>query len=75
LEAADLIIVHFDPATQSPITMLELGLFAMSGKLVVCCPQGFWRKGNIDIVCEKYGIEQVANIEALINSIQQKNGQ
>jgi nucleoside 2-deoxyribosyltransferase len=70
LEAADLIVCYFSPETQSPVTMLELGLFARSGKLVVCCPEGFWRKGNIDIVCEKYGIPVVETLEELIRHTQ-----
>lgn len=67
LEKADLIVFYFSPETQSPITLLELGLFARSGKLVVCCPNGFWRKGNIDIVCEKYNVPQVNSIEELVD--------
>lgn len=66
LENADLIVCYFSPETQSPVTMLELGLFARSGKLVVCCPDGFWRKGNIDIVCEKYGIPLVESVNDLV---------
>lgn len=69
LERADLVVFYFSPETKSPVSMLELGLFARSGKLVVCCPQGFWRKGNIDIVCKKYGIEQVNDLEEMINKV------
>ena len=66
LESSDVIALYFDPNTQSPISMLELGLFAKSKKLVVCCEEGFWRKGNIDVVCKRYGIEQVTNLVDLI---------
>lgn len=69
LERADLVVFYFSPETKSPVSMLELGLFARSGKLIVCCPQGFWRKGNIDIVCKKYGIEQVNDLEEMINKV------
>lgn len=68
-EKADVIAMVFDSTTKSPITLLELGLFAKTGKLVVFCPDGFWRKGNVDIVCERYGIKQVNTIEALVNEI------
>ncbi len=74
LERADLIAMYFDPATKSPVTMLELGLHARSGKLVVCCSEGFWRKGNIDVVCQQYAIAQVADLNALIQAIQTKLG-
>ena len=58
-ERADRILMYFAPTTQAPITLLELGLFARSGKLVVCCPPGYWRKGNVDIVCARYGVPQL----------------
>jgi hypothetical protein len=67
LDKADLILFYFAPETKSPISMLELGLFASSKKLIVCCPNGFCRKGNIDIVCERYGINQVNTLDELIN--------
>jgi hypothetical protein len=69
LEQADVIACYFAPGTKSPISMLELGLFARTGKLVVCCPEGFWRKGNIDIVCEKYGIRQVGSLPEMVDCL------
>lgn len=73
-EDADLILMYFDPNTKSPITLLELGLFTNIGrhlgtkqKVVVCCPEGFYRKGNVDIVCERYGILQVPTLDTLIS--------
>lgn len=61
LEQASIIILYFQPGTKSPISLLELGLFASSNKLVVLCPDGFWRKGNVDIVCERYNVVQFEN--------------
>ena len=68
-ESCDMIVMYFDKSTQSPITLLELGLFAHTGKLLVCCPTGFFRKGNVDIVCERYNIEQVNDLNELIEKI------
>ncbi|WP_300664612.1 nucleoside 2-deoxyribosyltransferase domain-containing protein [Fluviicola sp.] len=72
LEKADLIVFYFSPQTKSPVSMLELGLFARTGKGVVCCPEGFWRKGNVDIVCERFEIPQVDTLNEMINYIKQK---
>lgn len=69
LENADIIAMYFDPTTKSPISLLEFGLFAKTSKLIVCCPEGFWRKGNVDIVCKKYIVEQVDSLQELINSL------
>jgi len=62
LDFAEAIILYFSPETKSPISLLELGLHAETGKLLVICPYGFWRKGNVDIVCRRYGIPQFATI-------------
>jgi hypothetical protein len=69
LELADIVVMYFDPTTKSPISLLELGLHARTGKLIVCCPEPFWRKGNVDIVCKSYDITQVENIEGVIKKI------
>lgn len=66
-ELSDLTVMYFDPKTKSPITLLELGLFS-GGPLLVCCPKGFWRKGNIDIVCERYRIPLFETLDELINT-------
>jgi nucleoside 2-deoxyribosyltransferase-like protein len=65
-EQAGLIAMYFAPATRAPVTLLELGLFARSGKLIACCPDGFWRKGNVEVVCARYGVPLVADLDALV---------
>lgn len=69
LEKADIIVLYFDPETKSPISLLELGLHAHEDKMIVLCPKGFWRKGNVDIVCKKYGVKQVESFEELTEEI------
>ena len=69
LEHADTIIINFDPNTKSPISLMELGLFASSGNVVVCCPTGFWRKGNVDIICQRYNITVVETYDELVYHI------
>jgi hypothetical protein len=66
LDDVDVIALYFQPGTMSPISLLELGLHAASGKVVVYCPEGFWRKGNVDIVCHRYGLTMVDTQEELI---------
>ncbi len=70
LDRADLVILYFAPETRSPISLLELGIHAAANpdKLIVCCPDGFWRKGNVDIVCRRYGVRQVPAIDDLVKS-------
>lgn len=71
LHEADLIIMYFLPNSKSPISFLELGMHLHSN-IVVYCPTGFWRKGNIEIVCERYQIEYFDNHEKLMKYIKKK---
>lgn len=66
---ADFILMYFDPNGQAPITLLELGLYANSSKLVVCCPDGYWRKGNVQIVCNKFGIPLYNDFDAFLEGV------
>jgi hypothetical protein len=56
LEKANYILLYLLPDTKSPISLLELGRFSNNKKIFVVCPDGFWRKGNIDIFCNRYNI-------------------
>ena len=64
-EQADAILFYFAPGTQAPISLLELGLFSTKPNGLVCCPEEYWRSGNVYIVCERHGIPVVRSLEAL----------
>ena len=68
-ERADVVAMYFAPDTKAPVSLLELGLFARTGKLVVCCPHGYWRRGNVDVVCARYGVAQVATLGDLVERV------
>ncbi|PWI67807.1 hypothetical protein PCL_02728 [Purpureocillium lilacinum] len=54
-ERADLVVVYLGPATDAPVSLLELGLAAGGGKRVVVCADGAYRKrGNVEAVCRRY---------------------
>lgn len=67
LKEADYVLVYFDPSTKSPISLLELGAF--HNKAIVVCPEGFWRKGNIDIFCEEFNVKQVPDLKSAVEQI------
>ncbi|KAI1403942.1 hypothetical protein F4819DRAFT_484186 [Hypoxylon fuscum] len=59
-EKADVVVVYFHPATDAPISLLELGLCASTNKkTIVMCPEGYKKRGNVQIVCERHQIEIV----------------
>ena len=66
LERASVIALWFAPETKSPISLLELGLFARSNKVVIGCPDGFWRKGNVEIVSARYGCKLAGDWESFL---------
>ncbi len=72
LEAADVIVMYLAPKSQSPVSLLELGLHARTGKLIVLCPEGFWRKGNVDLTAAFYGVEQVSSMEELAAAVKRR---
>jgi hypothetical protein len=70
LAKADVIAMFFQEGTKSPISLLELGLFAhRSTGMVVYCPEGFWRKGNVDIVCQRHGVPVFTNRATWSNNV------
>lgn len=71
IEEAEWVIVYFDKETKSPITLLELGLCSQlkPDKTIVICPDGFWRKGNVDIICERYKVKKTNDLESAVSFI------
>jgi len=78
IHTADIVFFWFDPTTKSPISLLELGVvmglpYEMSPKIVIYCPEEFWRAGNVDITAEFFGLRvhktPEAAIQALIRAI------
>lgn len=69
LERADIIILYLAAGSKSPISLLEMGLHAKEGKLVVYCPDEFYRSGNVQIVCDRYNIPLYKDLHKLINRV------
>lgn len=70
MDKADYILMNFTSESKSPITLLELGLYAQSKKVHVCCPDDFYRSGNVKIVCNKYNIPMYKSLRHLIINLQ-----
>lgn len=70
LEKADFIIFNFLPDSKSPITLFELGKHYRDN-IIVCCPDKFYRSGNIHIVCEREQINLVKSQDELLTFIKE----
>lgn len=70
-EDADCVIFVFTKDSKAPITFLEMGLFAPRKRdALVCAEEGFYRTGNLDIVCERYQIPIYHSLDELIADLQ-----
>lgn len=78
LDKADLIVMVLQDNSKSPISLLELGLYGPSGKLICFCTKNFYRYNNVKLTCEKYNIplkettdsyEIVGEIEKILQEI------
>lgn len=56
MEKADLIVMNILADSKSPISLMEIGLFARTNKLIVFCPKTFYRYDNVRVVCQRFGI-------------------
>ena len=69
LEQADIIIMNILGSSKSPVTLLEMGLFARSGKLYVACESDYYRYDNVKITCDYYGVPLYNSIEELLDAV------
>lgn len=66
LDKADFIAMVLLDDSKSPISLLELGLYAKSNKLIVFCTPDFYRWDNVRLTCEKYNIQLVESTHSLV---------
>jgi hypothetical protein len=69
MDAADIIVMYIAPGSKSAITLFEYGKYIESGKIKLCCPDGFFRKGNIDIYAKRFNVEVFATLDDLIENL------
>ena len=73
LEECDVMFMYFSPETKSPISLLELGACGGSKyHSIVCCPPGFWRRGNVEIFCTRHNIPMFNTLEEAIGGLRTK---
>ncbi|MEO6301620.1 MAG: nucleoside 2-deoxyribosyltransferase domain-containing protein, partial [Bacteroidia bacterium] len=54
LDKADIIVFYFDPNGEAPITLYEMGRVSrdvseLKKKGLIYCPEGYWKKANVDV--------------------------
>lgn len=71
LAMSDIIAMYLDPDTAAPISLLEFGQYYQSGKLMIACPLGFHKRGNIEICCARSDVILLDSLEDLIKTLKQ----
>lgn len=54
LSLSDTIFLNFLPDSESPISLVELGLYVKSNKLIVICPKEFYKSRYVIQLCSTY---------------------
>ena len=72
LQRADIVMMRLLAGSHSPVSLLELGLNAFESTLIVYCDRGFWRAGNVDIVCDRLSIPTVNSDRELLDAVVNK---
>lgn len=74
MDEADTIIMNIIGESKSPISLMEIGMYSQSGKLIVFCPEDFYRFDNVKVVCEKYDIplHTTNDIDEIIGEIKKQ---
>lgn len=62
LSKADIILLNFLSDSKSPISLVELGLYVASNKLIIICPKEFYKSKYVYTLCEKYNTPIFDNI-------------
>ncbi|KAI3401374.1 hypothetical protein diail_11458 [Diaporthe ilicicola] len=65
-DRATVVALFFHADSKAPVSLLELGLCARSGKAVVGCDPGYWKRGNVQAVCRRYGVPLADSMGGLV---------
>ena len=63
MEEADIVFMHLEPKCLSHISLLEMGLWMRSGKLIVSCGPGFDRFATVLVTARLYGCPCLETID------------
>ena len=74
LRWSDHVFMFISAESKAPITLLEFGMVANTqpSKLHICVENGFYRRGNIEVVCRRQGILLHNNLDVAIDAFKIK---
>lgn len=70
IEKCSHLLFHIEEDSKSPITLMEIGLSIKLDKpIFISCSPKFYRYGNIEVVCHKYGIPLFDDLPTAIKNL------
>lgn len=69
LEAVDTIFMWFPKDAKAPISFFEAGLYWRSRKFLIGAEIGFYRRRNLEITGERYGVNIHSSLETMVHSL------
>lgn len=73
LELSDKILLNLLPNAKSPISLVELGLYVKTSKLIVVCPDQFYQKRYVNAICKKYNTPCFNDLDKAIKHLKKDN--
>lgn len=85
IDRANIVVFYITAESWAPITLWELGYFLgkqealkdiadcnQRQRIVIGVEQGFWRRGNIEVMCDRLGILLVDNLIDVAYALEQQ---
>lgn len=71
IASSDVLLFYFSPAGPAPITLMEIGTLThrTDFRAVVCCPPGYWRRGNVQVLCSRIGIPVLDSLDEAVERV------
>ena len=66
MSIANVIAFNFISNEDCSSALIALGMYARTDRIIVCCDDEFYKKGDIDALCDREDIPQVDSLDLLI---------
>jgi len=75
MDDADLIFMWFPKESEAPISLLEMGLYLRSGKLLLGVEVGYYRQRNIELTARRYNVTVFYSLDDLVQQVKNRLNQ
>lgn len=76
IDRSNIVAFYFQPGTISPISLYELGVVSIPSSeskknIIILCPEGYHRKGNVDVSAQWYDMQLTNSFEDFVSKIEE----